>query len=61
MDRNQIAAELLRGCPDESRADHEVIAQALRRGDSVSDILAMREVNDWPETYVWLRSELNAQ
>lgn len=58
MDRNQIANELLRGVPDESREDHEAIAEALRRGDSASDILGMREANDWPETYVWLRTEL---
>lgn len=58
MDRNEIATELLRGVPEESREDHEAIAAALRRGDSADDILSMREVNDWPETYSWLKTEL---
>ena len=54
MNRNEIAAELLRGCPAESLA----IAAALRRGDAAEAILAMPEVNHWPETYVWLKAEL---
>lgn len=59
-DRNQIAEELLRGCPEECLEDHEAIAEALRRGDSTEQILQMRETNDWPETYVWLKGELGA-
>lgn len=53
----RIANELLRGCPDESLADHERIARALRRGDSKEQILCMSELNNWPETYTWLKAE----
>lgn len=59
-DRNQIAAELLRGCPEESLEDHEAIAAALRRGDSAAQMLSMPETYNWPETYVWLKGELGA-
>ncbi len=58
VDTKRIADELLRGCPDESLADHEVIAKALRRGDSKEQILGMPELDNWPETYAWLKAEL---
>ena len=59
--RKRIATELLEGCPDESRVDHETIAHAILRGDSPDDILDMPEVDRWPETYVWLKTELNTE
>jgi hypothetical protein len=58
IDRNALAKELLLGVPDESRADHEAIAAALVRGDSAEEILGMPEVDYWPETYSWLKTEL---
>lgn len=58
--RDELADEILCGCPDEAMADHEAIAAALRRGDSAEAILGMPEVAAWPETYVWLKGELNA-
>ena len=58
--RNEIAAQLLEGCPEESRNDHEEIARAIRIGTSVDAIMAMPEVDRWPDTYCWLRGVLNA-
>jgi len=54
--RNEIANELMRDCPDEYRSDHAEIAAAIIRGDDASKILAVAD--DYPETYVWLKSEL---
>ena len=56
--RNEIAVKLLEGCPDESRNDHEAIAAAIRCGASVEAVLAMPEVNRWPDTYCWLGDAL---
>ena len=53
----QIAAELMHGCPSESREDHETIADAIRGGVLLIDILGMPEVNRWPETCAWLISK----
>lgn len=58
MDRNGLADELLNGCPAESLSDHKKIAGAIRGGKSVDEILAMRETNDWPSTYDWLKSKM---
>lgn len=58
--RNQIADELLRGCPEESLEDHQNIAAAIRDGEPAEQILAMAETNNWPETYVWLKQALGA-
>ncbi len=60
-ERSRIASELLRGCPDESREDHESIAKMLRRGDLATDILSSPECDRWPETYVWLKGELGGE
>ncbi len=55
MNRKQIAAELLDGVPEESREDHAKIARAITDGVPFEKILAMRETNDWPSTYSWLK------
>lgn len=57
--REQIATELLRDCPQESLEDHQAIAAALLRGDSPEQILNMTELDNWPETYSWLKGELS--
>lgn len=54
LDRDEIAAQLLDGCPDDCRADHETIAAAIRRGDTWAEILSMPETDRWPDTYTWL-------
>tara|TARA_R110000851_G_C13075730_1_gene565285 strand:+ start:1002 stop:1307 length:306 start_codon:yes stop_codon:yes gene_type:complete len=56
--REKLAAELLQGDLGESQADHEAIARALTRGDSTEAILAMSELERWPETYSLLKTEL---
>jgi hypothetical protein len=52
--RKQIAKDLLKGCPTTSRQDHAVIARAVSRGDSLSQILNLPETGRWPDTYTWL-------
>lgn len=56
MSRAEIAAELLRGVPTESRDDHEVIAAAIRAGQAWDIVLAMGETQRWPETYAWIKA-----
>ena len=57
MNRKQIAAELMDGVPEESRSDHEAIARAIIDGTPFDQILEMRETNDWPSTYSWLKTK----
>ena len=57
-DRERLAADLLRDCPAESLDDHKAIAAALLRGDSNEQVLAMDQLDAWPETYSWLKGEL---
>lgn len=52
--RKTIIAELLLGCPDEAIGDHFAIAGAVERGESLLHLLAMPELDRWPDTYVWL-------
>ena len=56
--RDKMASELMRGCPDESRADHEAIAVMIRAGESRTKILTSPEADLWPDTYIWLRDML---
>lgn len=56
--RARIAAELLNNCPAGSFAEHVSIAVAIARGDSLKDILKMKEKDLWPETFCWLEEEL---
>ena len=56
--RNRIATELLHNCPQESRADHEAIARAIRAGATLEKIVDMPEVDRWPETYTWLKAKM---
>jgi hypothetical protein len=58
-DRNQLAAELLEGCPADSLDDHQAVAAALLRGDSNEQVLGMDQLDAWPETYSWLKGELS--
>jgi hypothetical protein len=56
--RDRIATELLRDCPEESRADHERIAEAVRGNWTWEHLRDSRELNRWPETYSWLKAEM---
>lgn len=54
MTRDEIANELLNGCPDELRAEHEAISDRITTGADWADILDAAE--NLPETYVWLKN-----
>lgn len=58
MNRKQIAQELMAGCPVESKRDNKQIAAAIIAGKSFDEIDATTKINDWPETYVWLKNEM---
>ena len=53
-----LAIQLLEKCPVNAFEDHEIIANALLSRNKPSDTLKMSEVDNWPETYVWLKSRL---
>ena len=56
--RNEIADELLRGVPDHTEADHKTIAEMIRSGSSFEQICNKTNIDDYPETYVWVESEI---
>jgi len=58
VDRNAIADELMFGCPDESFNDHQKIADAIRSGMSFDEICEKTNIDEWTETYVWVKTEL---
>lgn len=53
-ERADIAAELLRGCPADTLADHEAIAAMITAGESRETVLNSTAAQNWPETYNWL-------
>lgn len=65
--RDEIADELLEGCPDTEpdadgrteQSDHETVAEAIRSGQSWEQIEQMEELNSWPESYIWVKRELS--
>ncbi|MEN6421127.1 MAG: hypothetical protein ABFD76_04205, partial [Smithella sp.] len=66
MNRKQIATELMTGCQrdedwgEDERTpwtDHQAIADAIISGKSVDEILNMREMENWPDTYVWVKNQ----
>ncbi len=58
IELNKIADELMNGCPDELFDDHQEIASAIRAGKSFDEICASTNIDQWPETYVWVKTEL---
>lgn len=62
FNRSRLADELLEGLPDDQdiRKDHIILATAIKSLVSKSDILDMPEADRWPDTYVWLRDNLEA-
>jgi hypothetical protein len=60
-ENNSIAEELMDCCPTESFADHNAIAEAIRNGKSREYILNMEQANAYPDTYVWLKGELEPE
>ena len=59
MNREQIAIELMEGCPRESLLDHQKIADMIIMGKPIDEILNLPEMDSWPETYVWVKEALS--
>jgi hypothetical protein len=55
-ERADIAAELLRGCPADTLADHEAIAAMITSGESRETVLDSTAAQNWPETHNWLKT-----
>jgi hypothetical protein len=58
--RQLIATELMRGCPEESLDDHETIADAIRNGMSIGELVSIPEMLRYPETYRWVVSQIES-
>lgn len=58
IDRKRIADDLMVDCPCDAAADHQKVASAILRGDEPSRILAMPELDNWPESYHWLKTQM---
>ena len=59
--REWIAGSMCNNMPDNVDGivdDHTTIALALMDGKSWEEMRQMKALNDWPETYVWLRKEM---
>ncbi len=56
MDRNKLAVDILTDCTPGAMADHKVIAMAILEGRPIDDVLNMKETNDWPETYNFIKA-----
>jgi len=59
--RKRIAAELLLGCPEESRRDHVYLAELLLGEICAHKILDSEAARRWPETLFWLQRELQSE
>lgn len=55
MNRDTLADYLVRDCPADTLDAHCRLAAAIRRGDSLSDVLARPELDSLPKTYRYLR------
>ena len=56
--RVKLANDLITRCSQDSYPDLAKIAEALKRGDSMEDILFMPELFRWPDAYKWLKARL---
>lgn len=59
--RDWFAVELMRGVPDESREAHQKIADAMREGHSFATICEGTDIEDYPDTYAWLKQILGGE
>lgn len=60
MTRTELAVELLRDCPNDVRADHEAVADAIRNGATWDELEQMPELNSYPESYIWVKTRIGA-
>lgn len=58
MNRAQIALSLLKDCPPEALVDHWTLARMVRDHAPRWEILGCKEADRWPETYVYLKNNL---
>jgi hypothetical protein len=58
LTRAELASELLRDCPSESLTDHQRLADLIRDGASLDELLNTPEADRWPETYRWLKDNV---
>jgi hypothetical protein len=54
MKRQEIAVEMMTGCPSEAMDDHRAIHDAILSGVPWYDVLDLAAY--WPDTYVWLKN-----
>jgi len=59
-EKENIINRLMFCCPTGSKNDHWAVARAIKSGATWETISQMKELNDWPETYVWLKAEMNS-
>ena len=66
MTRTEIANDLRSGVNEEQHSeyneyqDHLDIAKMVENGDSWDTLQHDDQVNKWPETYVWLKNQLES-
>lgn len=58
VSREQIANALLKGVTEDCREDMEAVARAIASELSIPSILAMPELDRWPESYFWVKTQL---
>ena len=59
MDKREwLAEDILRGCPEDLVEDHLQIAHAIKSGVPLDVLLDMEELNRWPETHFYVKSQL---
>ena len=58
---SMIAAELMRDCMEGLVQDHEEIAQAIRSGKSFQEICDTTCIEEYPDTYIWVKTMLGEE
>ena len=68
-ENKKIATELMIGCQKDDEwgederlpwTDHQSIADAILNDASIDEILAMDEMDRWPDTWDWVKNALEA-
>ena len=55
--RTKLAKTILHGCPAGGAVDHQTIADAIRNGLRLKDLLQLPAVDAWPETAFFLKRQ----
>ena len=59
--RTAIATELMRDCMEGVVQDHEDIAQAIRSGKSFQEICDTTYIEEYTDTYIWVKTMLGEE